>query len=108
VDQPVAEALDRDLARSHEAELGERVEAEWDAYISREDRRRLAAGEISSAEASEIMWRNACEHHNAERRQAARFQWVTYHRRQAQRHRAILGALVDYHEQQAQRYAGGA
>jgi hypothetical protein len=104
----IGEALSRDLVEPESYAHGEQVDAAWDHFISEADRKRLAAGEISSAQASEIMWRNSCERQNAERREAARYMWANYHQGQAQRHRAVLGSLVAYHEQQAERCMRGA
>jgi hypothetical protein len=42
--------------------------------------------------------------HNAQREQERRAEWASFHRQQAERHRATLTDLVVFHEAQARKY----
>ena len=80
---------------------GEHVEAELNGFVSKRHEQREAAGEPRSAQA---IWRESERHYDAARLGRMRAAWCEYHRGQAERHRAALGALVDYHERRAEHF----
>ncbi len=95
-EQPIGAALSRDIA----SEAGEKVEAEIDAFISRQhDKRVKTEGERDEEEAwadSERRARNA-------RKAANRSAWYEFHTAQAARIRANPEALAADHEAEAKR-----
>jgi hypothetical protein len=81
---------------------GEAVEKDLDAMIRRrDDKRRQTEGERREEE----LWAQSCRAHNAQREQERRAAWASFHRAQAERHRATLTDLVVFHEAQAEKYA---
>jgi hypothetical protein len=53
------------------------------------------------------LWKASVAAYNARKREENRLAWREYHRGQAERHRAILGALIADHEAQAEKYELG-
>jgi hypothetical protein len=81
---------------------GEAVEKELDTMIRRRDeRRRETEGERRERE----LWQESERRHAERRREVNRLAWASYHRQQAERHRATLTDLVVFHEAQAEKYA---
>ncbi len=89
-----------DGAPDHEQYVrGIRADKEANTFIAKREAQREAAGEPRSAQA---IWRESERHYDAARLGRMRAAWCEYHRGQAERHRAALGALVDYHERRAE------
>jgi hypothetical protein len=94
VDVAVGKALNRALAGDAQ------VDAEIDAFISRQDqKRRREEGERQE----EMAWMESTRKHNAARDAELRAEWSEYHQEQAERLRANLAVLVAHHEEQAQK-----
>ena len=93
-ERPVGAALNRDIS------VGEKVEAEHDAFISRRDRdRRKLEGERESEEA----WKRSERRRDAARDARLREEWSLFHQDQAERLRANLEALIAHHEVEAEK-----
>jgi hypothetical protein len=77
------------------------VESELDRMIERRDDKRR---ETEGHRPSEEMYEESCRVHNARREQERRAAWASFHRAQAERHRATLEALIGHHQAEAQKY----
>ena len=98
-DKPIEVALDQNLGSA--TTPGEAVEAELSRLIERRSSR-----ETDPDERDEL-WKASVAAYNARRREENRLAWCEYHRGQAERHEAILGALIADHQAQAEKYELG-
>ena len=87
-----------DIAR--DISIGEKVESEIDVFIDRRHEKRVRTeGDREREELYEAYVRA----YNAQRAQERRAEWASFHRSQAERHRATLNDLVAHHLDAAER-----
>jgi hypothetical protein len=87
--------IGRDI--SHGAE----VEKQLGVLITRRHDRRV---ENEGDRAEKEAWQETEILHGQQRREANRLAWASYHRQQAERHRATLTDLLQHHQDQAEKY----
>jgi hypothetical protein len=80
---------------------GEKVEGELDILITRRHEKRV---ESEGERQAEELYAASVRAFNAAREHERRAEWATFHRQQAERHRATLTALISRHEAQAAKY----
>ena len=98
-DQPIGVALNSNLGSP--TAPGEAVEGELNRLIERR-----STWETDPDDRDEL-WKTSVAAYNARRREENRLAWCEYHRGQAERHMAILGALIADHQAQAEKYELG-
>jgi hypothetical protein len=79
----------------------EKVEKELDTLVSRRHVQRVKS---EGERREEELWMESERRHAEERREANRRAWASYHRSQAERHRATLTDLISHHETQAAKF----
>jgi hypothetical protein len=95
----VGESLSRVLAPGPDAEQS------IDAFIERRHAQRVKAeGERRAEEA----WKESTRRFNVARDAQLRAEWSEYHKKQAERHKAVLASLIEHHEQEASKLGGDA
>lgn len=72
-DSPIGAALSRSLGSP--TAPGEKVEAEWDAFIAERHRKRVTA---EGERAEEAAWQQSVRRYNARRREENRLAWCEY------------------------------
>jgi hypothetical protein len=77
------------------------VEAELARLVEKRSSRKIDADERDE------LWKASVVAYNARRREENRLAWREYNRGQAERHRAIVGALIADHQAQAEKYELG-
>jgi hypothetical protein len=88
-----------DVAR--DVSHAERTEKELDLLVTRRHEKRVESeGERQAQE----MYAESVRAFNAARDQERRAEWATFHRQQAERHRATLTDLIQHHQDQAAKY----
>jgi hypothetical protein len=82
---------------------GEAAEAQVETFISRRHEKR---SESEGERQAEELYAASVRAFNAKRDQERRAEWATFHRSQAERHRATLTDLISHHEAAAERLEG--
>jgi hypothetical protein len=81
----------------------EAAETQIETFIARRHEMRVnSEGERQAEE----LYAESVKRFNAKRDQARRAEWATFHRQQAERHRATLTDLIQHHETTAERLEG--
>jgi hypothetical protein len=90
-----------DVARAKRTD--EAAEGQIETFISRRhEQRRKSEGERQAEE----IYAESVRAFNAKRDQERRAEWASFHRSQAERHRATLTDLISHHEAAAERLEG--
>jgi hypothetical protein len=91
---PIGRDIGRDIVSGE-------AEHHLDAFIAKRHEQRLATeGERQAEE----LYAASVRAFNAARDQERRAEWATFHRSQAERHRATLTDLIQHHQDQAAKY----
>jgi hypothetical protein len=87
-----------DVARTTRTD--EAAEGQIETFISRRHEKR---SESEGERQAEELYAASVRAFNAARDQERRAEWATFHRSQAERHRALLTHLISHHEAQAEK-----